>query len=267
MSARCLQALAGALWGLVLLISVQVGGGPACARTTPSQAPPPPHVQALLRLFDDPAIRAWIDQHRRSALSSLGVEIAPPIAGAGIFGVAVGLLRRHRGPIFTVPYGQLGAVENRSRDWVIDKMTMNLTCDTDLDKAKKVVKQVRKVLAADPEFARHIIEPRKMQGVEQFGDFAIQLRTKMMTRPDEQFVIRRKACAMLEKAFDESGIKFAFPTVQMAAAVRPNRRPPDRSSPSSKARRPTRAARRATRLGSKCREEVSRGPSRRMEAG
>jgi small-conductance mechanosensitive channel len=195
------------------------------------------------------------------ALSSLGVEIGPLIAGAGIFGVAVGFgsqtlvkdvisgifyllddafrvgeyiqsgsykgtveslgfrsvkLRHHRGPIFTVPYGQLGAVENMSRDWVIDKMTLNLTYDTDLDKAKKVIKQVGKELAADPEVAPNIIESLKMQGVEQFGDFAIQLRMKMMTRPGEQFVIRRKAYAMLKKAFDENGIRFALPTVQVA---------------------------------------------------
>jgi moderate conductance mechanosensitive channel len=29
-------------------------------------------------------------------------------------------------------------------------------------------------------------------------------------------VIRRKAYAMIKKAFDENGIKFAFPTVQVA---------------------------------------------------
>jgi moderate conductance mechanosensitive channel len=38
----------------------------------------------------------------------------------------------------------------------------------------------------------------------------------MMTLPGEQFVIRRKAYAMIKKAFDENGIKFAFPTVQLA---------------------------------------------------
>jgi small-conductance mechanosensitive channel len=195
------------------------------------------------------------------ALSSLGVEIGPLIAGAGIFGVAVGFgsqtlvkdiisgifyllddafrvgeyiqsgsykgtveklgfrsvkLRHHRGPVFTVPYGQLGAVENMSRDWVIDKMTLSVTYDTDLDNAKKVIKQIGRELAADPEFAPNIIEPLKMQGVEQFGDFAIQLRMKMTTRPGEQFVIRRKAFAMIKKAFAENDIKFAFPTVQVA---------------------------------------------------
>ena len=55
-----------------------------------------------------------------------------------------------------------------------------------------------------------------MQGIEQFGDFAIQIRTKMMTIPGEQFVIRRKALVLIKKAFDENGIKFAFPTVQVA---------------------------------------------------
>ena len=48
------------------------------------------------------------------------------------------------------------------------------------------------------------------------GDFAVQIRAKMITVPGEQFVIRRKAYAMIKKAFDENGIKFAFPTVQVA---------------------------------------------------
>lgn len=114
-----------------------------------------------------------------------------------------------------IPYGQLGAVENMSRDWVIDKVTINVTYDTDLDKAKKVIKPVGKELAADPVFASNLIEPLKMQGVEQFGEFAIQLRMKMTTRPGEQFVIRRRAYAMLKTAFDENGIRFASPTVQV----------------------------------------------------
>ncbi len=30
-------------------------------------------------------------------------------------------LRHQRGPIYTVPFSLLGAVQNQSRDWVIDK--------------------------------------------------------------------------------------------------------------------------------------------------
>ncbi len=101
------------------------------------------------------------------ALAAMGVQIAPLIAGAGVFGIAVGFgaqtfardviagmfyllddafrvgeyiqsgnykgtvegfsirsvrLRHHRGPVYTVPFSLLGAVQNQSRDWVIDKI-------------------------------------------------------------------------------------------------------------------------------------------------
>jgi moderate conductance mechanosensitive channel len=126
-------------------------------------------------------------------------------------------LRHHRGPVYTVPFGLLGAIQNQSRDWVIDKIMVGVTYDSDLEKARKLIKQVGLDLQKDPEFAPLILQPLKMQGVEELGDYAVQIRAKMMTVPGEQFVIRRKAYAMIKKAFDENGIKFAFPTVQIAS--------------------------------------------------
>jgi small-conductance mechanosensitive channel len=194
-------------------------------------------------------------------LSSLGVDIGPLLAGAGVIGLAIGFgaqtlvkdiisgmffllddafrvgeyiesgsirgtvehisirslrLRHHRGALHTIPFGTLDQITNYSRDWVIDKMTVSVTYGTDLDKVKRVVKEVSKQIMADPELAPNLIEPLKMQGVEQFGDFAIQIRLKMMTQPGEQFVIRRRAYAMIKKAFDANGIEFAFPTVTVA---------------------------------------------------
>jgi len=195
------------------------------------------------------------------ALSALGIDIAPLIAGAGVVGIAVGFgaqtlvrdvmsgvffllddafrvgeyiqsgsykgtvesfslrsvkMRHHRGPLYTVPFGELGAIQNLSRDWVIDKFTIGVRYDTDLEKARKLIKQIGRQLAEDPEHSANILEGLKMQGVEQFGDFAIQIRLKMMTKPGEQFVIRRKAYALIKKAFDENGIRFAFPMVQVS---------------------------------------------------
>jgi moderate conductance mechanosensitive channel len=105
---------------------------------------------------------------------------------------------------------------------VIDKMTLSLTYDTDLDLVKKIVKQVGRDLQADPALAPHIIETLKMQGVEQFGDFAIQVRLKMMTKPGEQFVIRRRAYGLIKKVFAANNIEFAFPTVTVAGGRDPN---------------------------------------------
>jgi moderate conductance mechanosensitive channel len=201
------------------------------------------------------------------ALSAMGVPITPLVAGAGVFGIAVGFgaqtfardviagmfyllddafrvgeyiqsgnykgtvegfsirsvrLRHHRGPVYTVPFSLLGAVQNQSRDWVIDKIAIGITYDSDLEKARKLIKQIGLDLQKDEEFAPLILEPLKMQGVDNLGDFAVQIRAKMMTLPGEQFVIRRKAYAMIKKAFDENGIKFAFPTVQVAGEGEPS---------------------------------------------
>ena len=124
-------------------------------------------------------------------------------------------LRHHRGYIYTVPFGELGAVQNMSRDWVIDKFSINVGYDTDIEKARKIIKKIGQQFADDPEYKPHIIEPLKMQGVQNFGDFGIEIRMKMMTKPGEQFIIRRKAFVAIKKAFEEAGIKIPYPTVMV----------------------------------------------------
>ena len=202
------------------------------------------------------------------ALSSLGIDIGPLLAGAGVVGIAIGFgaqtlvkdiisgmffllddafrvgdyiesgsirgtveqisirslrLRHHRGALHTIPFGSLDTITNYSRDWVIDKMTVSVTYDTDLDKVKKIIK--RKELQAETEFSPHILQTLKMQGVEQFGDFAIQIRLKMMTKPGEQFVIRRRAYAMIRRSMPTASISLSRPSRSPAAANRPPRPP------------------------------------------
>ncbi|MBP2237018.1 small conductance mechanosensitive channel [Sinorhizobium kostiense] len=194
-------------------------------------------------------------------LSGLGVQIGPLIAGAGVFGVAIGFgsqtlvkdiisgifymmddafrvgeyiqsgsymgtvesfsirsvkLRHHRGPVFTVPFGSLGAVQNMSRDWVIDKFKINVSYDTDVAKVKKVVKGVGAALLEDPELGPLILETVKMKGVEQFGDYGVTLSFAMKTKPGNQTQVRRRAQALIKEAFKENNIQFASPTVQVA---------------------------------------------------
>lgn len=199
-------------------------------------------------------------------LSGLGVEVGPLIAGAGIFGVAIGFgsqtlvkdvisgifymlddafrigeyiqsgsykgtveafsirsvkLRHHRGPVFTVPFGSLGAVENMSRDWVIDKFMISVSYQTDIAAVRKLIKGVGAALLDDPDFGAKIIETLKMKGVEQFGDYGINLSFAMTTKPGEQSMIRRRAFAMIRDVFVANGIEFASPTVQVAHGMPP----------------------------------------------
>lgn len=192
------------------------------------------------------------------ALSALGVQIGPLLAGAGVVGVAIGFgsqtvvrdiiagafyllddafrvgeyiqsgaykgtvesfslrsvrLRHHRGALYTVPFGTLGAVQNMSRDWVIDKIMVAITYDSDLAAVKRVVKQVSREMSVDPELGRMIIEPLKSQGIAAFADSGIQVRLKVKTLPGDQFVVRRAVFERIKTAFDAAGIRFAVPTV------------------------------------------------------
>ena len=125
-------------------------------------------------------------------------------------------LRHHRGALTTIPFGSLGAVQNMSRDWVIDKILIGVGYDTDLEKARKLIKKIGQAMLEDEELKHFILEPLKMQGVEKFGDYAIDIRLKIMTIPAEQSTVRRKALYEIKKAFDSNGIKFALPMVHVS---------------------------------------------------
>ncbi len=126
-------------------------------------------------------------------------------------------LRHQRGPLATIPFGSLGAVNNMNRDWAIDKIIVKVTYDTDLVKLKRIVKDIGQRLLEDEELKPSIIQTLKMKGVEQFGDFAIEIRLAITAKPDELSVIRRSALALIKQSFNENGIQFAFPTVQVAS--------------------------------------------------
>lgn len=224
-------------------------------------------LKTLLPIFQNMLFAAIFTMAVLMVLSSLGIEIGPLIAGAGVVGVAIGFgaqtlvkdvisgifyllddafrvgeyiqsgsykgtiesfslrsvkLRHHRGYLFTVPFGELGAVQNMSRDWVIDKFSINVDYDTDIEKARKIIKKIGQQFLDNPEYAPHIIEPLKMQGVENFGDFGIELRMKMMTKPGQQFIIRRKAYVAIKKAFEDNGIRIPYPTVHVRDGESPS---------------------------------------------
>lgn len=124
-------------------------------------------------------------------------------------------LRHHRGPIFTVPFGELGAVQNMSRDWVIDKFRIRVNFDTDIAKAKKLTKAIGAELLQDEELGPLIIQTVKMKGVEQISDYGIELSFAFTAKPGNQSMIRRRSYAMIRKSFAENGIGFAQPTVQV----------------------------------------------------
>ncbi len=122
-------------------------------------------------------------------------------------------LRHHRGPVHTVPYGEIKSITNYSRDWVIMKLRIGVKYGTDIDKVRKLIKKLGQEMLTDPDYGQLLLEPPKSQGILEFGDYAIIIRVKFKTKPREEFVIRRVLNERLKKLFEANGIEFAFPTV------------------------------------------------------
>jgi small-conductance mechanosensitive channel len=158
-------------------------------------------ISGIFFLFDD-AFRAG--EYIESGTISGTVEA---------FSVRSIKLRHALGALHTIPFGALSTITNYSRDWVIDQMMLNVPFDADLDRIREIVEAIGKELAEDKRFGSAIIDPLRFQGVEKFGDFAIQISLRQMTRPGEQHAVRRHAYQLLQKAFSEHGMSFAFPSM------------------------------------------------------
>ncbi|MEM7444935.1 MAG: mechanosensitive ion channel domain-containing protein [Pseudomonadota bacterium] len=124
-------------------------------------------------------------------------------------------LRHHRGTVHTIPYGEIPKVANFSRDWVIMKLRFTVPFDTDLNKVKKIFKQIGREMMEVPEYAEDFIQPFKSQGVLEVDDVGIVMRGKFMAKPGKQFVLRKEIYSRVQKSFDDNGIQFARKEVRV----------------------------------------------------
>ena len=125
-------------------------------------------------------------------------------------------LRHHRGPVHTLPYGEIPKITNYSRDWVIMKLRFTVPFGTDPNKVKKIFKTIGAEMLEDPLFKDDFLQPFKSQGVLEFDDVGIVIRGKFMAKPGTQFTIRKELLTRVNKQFEENGIDFARREVRVA---------------------------------------------------
>src|SRR6516165_2452761 len=196
-------------------------------------------------------------------LSRLGIDTAPLIAGAGVFGLAISFgsqsmvrdiisglfymwddafrvgeyidtgrlkgtverlgirslkLRHHNGPLHTIPYGQLGAVTNLSRDFATIKFNLKLEPGTDIELVRRTAKQIGLAMQEDPEIAAEVMLPLKLQGIAEITENAVVARFKFTARPVKPSWVQREYMKRMYRAFAEKGITFASGALTLQTA-------------------------------------------------
>jgi small-conductance mechanosensitive channel len=127
-------------------------------------------------------------------------------------------LRHHLGALHTIPFGELQVMTNYSRDWVMMKLKLRVTYDTDVEKVRKLIKKLGQELLNDPVIGADFLQPLKSQGVIEMQDSAMILRVKFMTKPGDQWVIRKRVYEEIRILFEREGIKFAHREVTVRLA-------------------------------------------------
>jgi moderate conductance mechanosensitive channel len=233
----------------------EAGGGPTLPGDDDEMNAPASRLQTVLPLLRA-AFAAVIGVIAALiVLSRLGVDTAPLIAGAGVFGLAVSFgsqslvrdiisglfymwddafrvgeyidmgrlkgtvetlgirsvkLRHQNGPLHTIPYGQLGAVTNLSRDFATIKFNLRFDPGTDIELVRKTTKQIGLTMQDEnPELAAEVMLPLKLQGVAEVVDNALVLRFKFTSRPVKPSWVQREYLKRLVAVFAETGIQFA----------------------------------------------------------
>ncbi len=127
-------------------------------------------------------------------------------------------LRHHLGALHTMPFGEIQVITNYSRDWVIMKLPLRVTYDTDVEHVRKLIKKLGVALLDDPVIGENFIQPLKSQGVIHMEDSAMIIRVKFMTKPGDQWLVRKKVYEEIRALFEREGIRFAHREVTVRLA-------------------------------------------------
>ncbi|UWQ80093.1 mechanosensitive ion channel [Leisingera sp. S132] len=127
-------------------------------------------------------------------------------------------LRHHLGALHTIPFGEIKVLTNYSRDWVMMKLPLRVTYDTDVEKVRKLIKKLGQRLMDDPVVGHTFIQPLKSQGVIEMQDSAMIIRVKFMTKPGDQWIVRKRVYQEIRELFAIEGVKFAHREVTVRLA-------------------------------------------------
>lgn len=116
-------------------------------------------------------------------------------------------LRHPRGPVATIPFGQIGKIQNFSREWVIEKMVFRVALDTDVEAVRKLFKKIGQEVAEDPELNADLLEPFKSQGIAALEEGTLLIRGKYKARAGRQFQIRKAILSKVRITLAENNIK------------------------------------------------------------
>jgi moderate conductance mechanosensitive channel len=121
------------------------------------------------------------------------------------------VLRDYAGNVIYIRNGKIDIVTNMTKDYSRYVFDVGVAYREDVDEVIKVLKAIDEEMRKDPDFKDDILAPLEVAGLDSFGDSAIIIKARTMTKPIQQWRIGREFNRRIKKKFDELGIEIPFP--------------------------------------------------------
>lgn len=120
-------------------------------------------------------------------------------------------LRDPSGTVHTIPFSDVTAVVNYSREFAYAVMDIGVAYKEDVDAVSRIIEAVGAELRQDPVLAESIFEDLQLLGLDRFDDSAVVIKARIKTAPGMQWAVRRAYNRLLKRRFDAEGIEIPFP--------------------------------------------------------
>jgi small-conductance mechanosensitive channel len=120
-------------------------------------------------------------------------------------------LRDLDGTVHHVPHGAIQRVSNLTKGYARVNLNVGIAYESDLEEVERVVNEVGKALAADPEWKDAVVSPPRFLRVDDFADSAIVIKILGDTKPIKQWDVAGELRKRLKIAFDKHGIVIPYP--------------------------------------------------------
>ena len=122
-------------------------------------------------------------------------------------------LRDVEGTVHHVPNGTISTSSNLTKHFSKLNLKIGISYDADIDQAKKIVNEVGKELAQDPEWKEKIKSTPEFSRVDDLGDSAVIIKIDGEVEPLEKWGVNGELRKRIKIAFDKAGIEIPFPQI------------------------------------------------------
>ena len=124
-------------------------------------------------------------------------------------------LRGSEGEVISIPNRMIQITENRSKDWSRVNFEIDISWESDTDKACQILQSLALAMKEDPEWSAFIIDEPLFLGIERLDQSGVRLKLWIKTEPLKQWVVSRELRRRIKLAYDDAGIRPGMPHQQV----------------------------------------------------